>query len=110
MAGWRYIYVGKSPIIKTGTLAEWLTRCPAIHISESQAFPSGASVRITQVSIFLLLFCIYLMCIIVYDALRSFVLARLELVWRLIRGCGVDVVGGLVEVMRVLVAKLYAPL
>ena len=32
-------------ISSTGTLAEWLTRCPA------KAIPSGACVRITQVSI-----------------------------------------------------------
>ena len=32
--------------MSTGTLAEWLTRCPA------KAFPSGACVRITQVSFF----------------------------------------------------------
>jgi hypothetical protein len=31
--------------INDGTLAEWLTRCPA------KAIPSGACVRITQVSI-----------------------------------------------------------
>jgi hypothetical protein len=33
-----------------GALAEWLTRCPANPSLESQAFPSGACVRITQAS------------------------------------------------------------
>jgi hypothetical protein len=39
-------------LIGYGTLAEWLTRCPA------KAIPSGACVRITQVSI-KISFCIF---------------------------------------------------
>ena len=43
---WYIIYPRYDQPINQGTLAEWLTRCPA------KAIPSGACVRITQVSIF----------------------------------------------------------
>jgi hypothetical protein len=42
-------------LIGYGTLAEWLTRCPA------KAIPSGACVRITQVSIMLSFFIFFCM-------------------------------------------------
>ena len=39
-----------STAVSLGTLAEWLTRWPASPSQESQPVPSGACVRITQVS------------------------------------------------------------
>ena len=46
-----YIVLCYKLALHIGALAEWLTRCPAIDHRSSQAFPSGACVRITQASV-----------------------------------------------------------